>query len=300
MELLQLKYFQTVARFESMTRAAAHHGVPQPSMSQTISRLERELGGIRLFDRMNNKLYLNENGRIFLEYVDKALMTLDNGVKAISTASDEIAGHVSLVVMENRRFILTCVSRFAEQYPHVTFSIFHDFSSTEDDHYDLCISSIRASHHMRTYKPFIQERIVLNVHEDHPLAHRDRISLRELSDEKFITMSSRSSLYAITFEQCRSNGFDPHVPFICDDPYFVRKYVAENMGIALAPSLSWAGRFRENTRLIPVDDPPILSTSYLMWNDQRYMSPAAHAFSKFLMQQAAALEGNLLAGDAQP
>lgn len=295
MELLQLRYFQTVARFESVTKAAHHHGIPQPAMSQTISKLERELGNVKLFDRINNRLYLNENGKKFLEYVDKALMTLDNGVKAVSTSSSEIAGHISLIVMENRRFILSCVSRFAEQYPRVTFSIFHDFSSAEGDHYDLCISAIRAAQHMHTYKPFIQERIVLNVHEDHPLAGSASISLRELSEEKFITMSSRSSLYAITFEQCRSNGFDPHVPFICDDPYFVRKYVAENMGIALAPSLSWAGRFRSNTKLIPIEDPPIVSTSYLMWNDQRYMSPAVEAFSKFMMEEAAHLEGNLLA-----
>jgi len=67
------------------------------------------------------------------------------------------------------------------------------------------------------------------------------------------------------------------------------------MGIALAPSLSWAGRFRSNTKLIPIEDPPIVSTSYLMWNDQRYMSPAAEAFSEFMMQEAAHLEGNLLA-----
>ena len=85
MELLQLRYFQTVARFESVTKAAHHHGVPQPSMSQTISKLERELGNVKLFDRINNRLYLNENGKRFLEYVDKALMTLDNGVRNMMT-----------------------------------------------------------------------------------------------------------------------------------------------------------------------------------------------------------------------
>ena len=295
MELLQLRYFQTVARLESMTKAAHHYGIPQPSMSQTIAKLERELGNIKLFDRVNNRLYLNENGKKFLEYVDRALMTLDHGVKAVSASADEIASHISLVVMENRRFILSCVSRFAERYPHVTFSIYHDLPSAEGDHYNLCISSIRAARHMHAYQPFIQERIVLNVHENHPLACRPSVSLRELSKEKFITMSSRSSLHAITFEQCRANGFDPHVPFICDDPYFVRKYVSENMGVALAPSLSWAGRFRSNTKLIPIDDPPIVSTSYLMWNDQCYMSPTVETFSRFILEVAAQLEGNLLA-----
>ena len=57
MELLQLRYFQTVAKMESITRAAKHYMIPQSSMSQTIKRLETELGDIKLFDRRNGRLY---------------------------------------------------------------------------------------------------------------------------------------------------------------------------------------------------------------------------------------------------
>ena len=45
MELLQLRYFVTVARCGSITKAATQHNIPQPSMSQTIARLEADLGG---------------------------------------------------------------------------------------------------------------------------------------------------------------------------------------------------------------------------------------------------------------
>ena len=76
MELLQLRYFQTVARLESITLAAEHHLVPQSSMSQTIRRLENDLGGIKLFDRKNGRIYLNEQGRTFLNYVDATLASL--------------------------------------------------------------------------------------------------------------------------------------------------------------------------------------------------------------------------------
>ena len=41
MELLQLKYFQTVARLEHMTKAAEELHIAQPSLSKTIARLER-------------------------------------------------------------------------------------------------------------------------------------------------------------------------------------------------------------------------------------------------------------------
>ena len=81
--------------------------------------------------------------------------------------------------------------------------------------------------------------------------------------------------------------------YICDDPYFVRKYISENMGIALAPALSWAGRFRENTKVVPLNDGGT-TTSYLLWDENRYLSPTCAMFRDFLVSCARRLDGNLL------
>ena len=118
--------------------------------------------------------------------------------------------------------------------------------------------------------------------------------IEALKDEKFITMPSRSSLYDITYTNCRACGFEPRVQFICDDPYFVRKYISENMGIALSPAVSWSERFRANTVIVPIDNPPIHTTTYLLWDENKYMSPAVRKFMQFVIEQAKSLEGNLL------
>lgn len=294
MELLQLKYFLTVAKMESVTRAAAHHRIPQPAMSQTIARLEKELGGVRLFDRKNNRIYLNENGRLFQSYVENALLELENGVQAMRSKGENVSGSIRILALEGRRFCFDCVSHFAEAYPHISFSISHDYSGESGSEYDLCISTVRAHGQMQASAPLICEPLVLAVHETHPLADQPAIRLSDLRDEKFITMSPRSTLYALTYEHCRSAGFEPHIPFICDDPYYIRKYVSENMGISLAPAISWAGRFRSNTKLIPVSDPPLQMTSYLLWDDKRYLSSAVRTFRDYMLSQAALIEGNLI------
>lgn len=294
MELLQLRYFVTVAKMESITKAANFHGIPQPAMSQTIARLEADLGGVRLFDRKNSRIYLNETGKRFLSRVEYALHSLDNGIAELNTTANEISGEIHLLVMENRRFILNCVSRFYEKYPNVTFFVSHDFYSDRNTEYDLCISCLRTHHHMKCSVPLVRESIVLAVHESNPLAKRTWVSLTELKDEKFITMPSRSSLYDITYNNCRACGFEPHVQFICDDPYFVRKYISENMGVALSPAVSWSDRFRANTVIVPIDNPPIHTTSYLVWDENRYLTPAVSAFKAFVIEQAKTLDGNLL------
>ncbi len=73
MELLQLKYFQTVARLEHMTKAAEELHIAQPSLSKTIARLEKDLG-VPLFDRQGRQITLNSFGKVFLKRVERIFM----------------------------------------------------------------------------------------------------------------------------------------------------------------------------------------------------------------------------------
>ena len=86
MELQQLRYFRTAAQMENISRAARYHRIPQPSMSKIISALERELG-MPLFEREGNRLHLNQQGRLFLREVDKALLTIDGALSDLSDIS---------------------------------------------------------------------------------------------------------------------------------------------------------------------------------------------------------------------
>ncbi len=294
MELLQLRYFATVAKMQSITKAANYYGIPQPAMSQTIARLEADLGGIRLFDRKNGRIYLNESGKRFLSRVEYALHSLDEGIAELNTQTEAVSGEIHILVLENRRFILNCVTQFSKKHPNVTFFSSHDFYSDRNTEYDFCVSCMQTHHQMKQSVPLVKESVVLAVHESNPLAKRSWVSLPELKDEKFITMPSRSSLYNITYNYCRACGFEPRVQFICDDPYFVRKYVSENMGIALSPEVSWSERFRANTVIVPIENPPIHTMTYLLWDENRYLSPAAKKFMEFVIEQAKCLEGNLL------
>lgn len=287
MELLQLRYFQKVAELENVTKAAKYFGVPQPSMSQAVSRLERDLN-VKLFERRNGKLLLNDKGRAFLVYVERTLQDLDNGIAAVTGDAEKISGPVSIKIMENHRFVLTCIPKFARMYPEVSISVSHGYYEDQDVSYDLCISSKPSYKRMTACAPLIRERVVLAVHEAHPFARRKCVDIAELQGQKLISLPAQSALHALTIQRCRERGFDPRIPIVCDDPYFIRKYVSENMGIALAPSISWKGRFRENTVLVELASPEIYISSYLIWDDSHYNAPAVNRFREFLLAEAKA------------
>ena len=124
MELLQLRYFLTVARTLNISHAAKHHMIPQPAMSKTISRLERELG-TPLFHRYKNRLSLTDEGKAFYLSVSTSLNGIDSAVQQINQADAPLHGELKILVRQHRGTIVDCIMAFKKQHPQVSFRIFY-------------------------------------------------------------------------------------------------------------------------------------------------------------------------------
>src|SRR5476651_870591 len=83
MELSQLRYVLAVAETGNFTRAAARSNIAQPSLSQQIIKLEKELGH-KLFHRLGRKAVLTEAGTAFLERARRILFEVENAAKELS------------------------------------------------------------------------------------------------------------------------------------------------------------------------------------------------------------------------
>ena len=114
MELLQLRYFLTVARMLNISRAAEYHMIPQPAMSQTISRLEKELG-TPLFDRYKNKLTLTRQGQEFFRSVSTSISELDSAIQGVNNFDGDLSGELTLLVQNHRDSIIDCIIEFRKK-----------------------------------------------------------------------------------------------------------------------------------------------------------------------------------------
>lgn len=285
MELLQLRYFILAARLENITKAAGILHIPQPALSSTIKRLEGELGR-PLFDRRGNRLSLNEAGRRYLQKVESALCLLDEANQEIAQYdSRTLSGTVALQILTNRRFVTECVGRFYQRHPDVLFRIAHQ---PVDDPFDLYIMDAGTVCAPLLAEPLIEETLMLAVRRDHPLAGRESVALEELGGETFITMPRDHSLTRLTAQSCLEAGFYPCVAITCDDPQYIRKYVADGLGVALVPSFSWQGLFDEHIALIALRT-PILRRSVVAWNPRRCQSKAAAVFRSYLTESIQAI-----------
>ena len=133
MELLQLRYFATVARMENISHAAAYHMIPQPAMSKTISKLERELGAA-LFDRTKNRISLTPEGEILFQGVQAALLHLDNALEAVQEEkkSTSLKGTVKCLLLQHRYNMVDCIAAFKRLNPEVRFLLYQNPKEATD------------------------------------------------------------------------------------------------------------------------------------------------------------------------
>lgn len=292
MELLQLKYFQTVARLEHMSRAAEQLRIPQPSLSKTISLLEKDLG-VLLFDRRGKYIFLNQYGRAFLRRVDQALAALEDGKHELNDLSGKTFGDVKLAVLAASNILPDLLSSFRKQYPHINFNLIQHFSnSIARLDFDLCISSSPVKLNDIDIISLITEEIFLAVPIEHPLAKRNSINLIEVANDDFISLRRGKKLREITDTFCNYAGFTPHVIFESDDPATVRGLIRAGQGVAFIPAVSWGGSEGSSMILLHIEEPVCERTISLTYKAERYLSKAARLFRQFTIDYFAKLAFN--------
>lgn len=114
MELLQLQYFRELARNGHLSRTAEALHIAQPSLSQTIKRLESEVG-IPLFDRVCNRIVLNDSGRIFLKYTDQIFAALDHAALELEEIQGREEKTVTLYICSASMFLPEIVGSSSRQ-----------------------------------------------------------------------------------------------------------------------------------------------------------------------------------------
>lgn len=281
MELLWLKYFCDAAETENFSETARKFFVPPSNISQTIKKLEAELG-MSLFDRTKNKLTLSRGGKIYYEGIKKALMELDGAKNALCDSAGEISGEISLKVETNRRIVTDAIEKFGEIYDSVSFKIRH--GGGNDGDFDIIITDAELDEKKFKKIPLIKERLCLAVSEKNPLAAKEKIMLSDLSSEHFITMNEGSSMHSHVLSICQGAGFEPNISICTDDPFYIRKYVEMGLGIAIFPSFSWKGQFSGSVVLRDLGN--YTRTTYLYRPVGKYETRASALFEKILAESA--------------
>lgn len=288
MELQQLKYFKTVAQMGKISDAAQALFVSAPALSTSIARLERELC-MPLFDRTNNRIILNQQGQIFLRYVDRIFYDLDcakselrssvmlqhRHVCIASVASTQLVDVITAFSEEHPGFTLQCTSLNRSKLRDDGFTAQHSFLLASDED----IPQDYAQKLERVY--LCDDHPVVMVHPDHPAAKAGVADLNKLSNETIFMPFQNYSLYDRLVKIFDDNG----IPFPTGNAYshlVTQQMVAKGLGIAFATKLT--GRTPSlSLRYVPIKSAYQPWSMYLYWRKDHQFTEDEKIFRDFII-----------------
>ncbi|MEU6175033.1 LysR family transcriptional regulator [Streptantibioticus parmotrematis] len=242
MSLRQFEYALAVAEEGSVTAAAEALHVAQPSVSQQIRGLERELG-VELFARTPTGLVPTVVGRVFLREAQSAVNAARRARAAARAGADELVGELVVAVQMGfgTRQLPGALSALRRRFPRLEVTVFEEPSSAELERLgrrgalDLalmaaCERTPADAHHLG------DEEFVVVLGAGHPLLGADRVALRDLAREPWVRFDRDSALDGVLLEVLRENEMTPATAARVSQTATAVRWAAHGLGVTLVPA----------------------------------------------------------------
>ena len=124
------RVFYMVAKNKHMTKASEELHISQPAISQSIKKLEEQLGGT-LFLRSNKGMELTKEGEMFYEYVKGALELIHNAENEFTSFKDLSKGEIKIGCSTTltKLILMDTLKEFHKDYPNISINITNDLTN---------------------------------------------------------------------------------------------------------------------------------------------------------------------------
>ncbi|MDL2253159.1 LysR family transcriptional regulator [Ruminococcaceae bacterium OttesenSCG-928-I18] len=282
MQLLHLKYFRTVARHNSMSRAAEELFLSQPALSKAISGLEDELG-VKLFDRVGRSVSLNEAGLLFYERILPILTSIGEAVAEAQAIHARTTSEIRLLISAANYLSNWLYQSFNARYEHLKLLI-NSYSMADDRDVaksDFHLFASPDSYDNMESLPLMEEPLVLAMGKQHPLAGKDIIRLRDTRGYLYQCLPTNENLRTNLIHFCNKAGFQPKIGFSTEDSFTFFDVLSSHNYIAMVPGITAAGILNRSMILKPIEEPYCSRTIYLGWNAKRNLTDQDRQFIDF-------------------
>jgi DNA-binding transcriptional LysR family regulator len=242
MDLRELRYLVAVADEGSVTAAAAACHVAQPSLSQAVKKLERELG-TELLHRVGRGVVLTAAGEVVVASARDLLRGSDAIRDRVAAVRGVLAGRLDLVGLPTLAVdpLAGLVGAFRARHPAVSLRL-HQPESPHD-----LLDLVRAGRcelgltELGQPSPGLR-RIALGHQEllavlppDHDM-DATTLSLERLADLPLVTSAPGTSTRRLIDEALATIDRVPHVVVECDQREAIAPLVLAGAGVAVLPT----------------------------------------------------------------
>lgn len=281
MEMHQLRYFVKVAEHENFTRAAESCGVSQPSLSQQISKLERELGQ-PLFERLSRKVALTDSGKILLEHATQVLSLVEEAKIRIHDAAEIGKGRVTIASIPTiAPYLLPKVlGDFTQHFPNAYVEVDEDVTDEAirkclAGDIDVLILAMPFDEDSLRVEPLFEEELFVVLPKNHPLAAKEKLAVKEVETEQFVLLNEAHCLSENVLSFCHQRSFLPTVSCRGSQLQTIQELVSLGRGVSMIPAMA-KELDKSKTRVYrSVAGKPPTRKIVMAWNKNRFQSQLA-------------------------
>ncbi len=283
MEIRVLRYFLTVVREESITKAAEVLHITQPTLSRQLSQMEEEIG-VRLFDRGSRRITLTNEGLLLRRRAEEILQLVDKTEKELLEQEEQIDGKITIGCGEIASVgqLPPLISAFHERHPLVTFDLYTATADHVKEQMDRGLVDIGLLLEPIDIEKYdfirldIQERWVVLMRPDDPLAEKEKITAGELAKHPLILP------HRLKVQGELASWFGDHygrLQVLFTSNLSTNAAMMVSQGLAYAIVIEGAVPFWDQAKIAhrPLF-PNLTATSVLAWKRGQPFSPAATRF----------------------
>jgi DNA-binding transcriptional LysR family regulator len=286
MDLSQLEVFLAVAREGRFSRAAEKLFRTQSAVSQTIHKLEVEVGE-PLLDRSSRDGMLTDAGHVLQEYAERMLNLRTNAQEALVELRSLHKGKLAIAANEfTALYLLPVLAEYRRLHPMIRITVHRELGSRIPDD----VMQHNSELGVLTYDPHEKHLCSTVVYEDelifvvppsHPLAGARQVSIRQLGAESFV-----AHIVPSPYREKVIQAFKRHkTPLLMDIELptlqAIKRFVAMGNGVAFLPEISVENELTRGELVrIPVRELRLHRKLRLIYRKSAKLSHAARAFLK--------------------
>jgi LysR family hydrogen peroxide-inducible transcriptional activator len=244
MEIHQLRYVCAIADTGNFSRAAERCQVAQPSLSQQVLKLEKDLGA-KLFDRLGRSVRLTEAGRAFIPHARAILEQMEAARSSVADKDADLRGSIAVGVIPTVSPYLmpSYTAAFAKKYPDAKLRIVEETTSVlveslRDLSIDVAILALPLRHKDLELFPIRTEPLFAVLRKGHPRASATSLTLKELRGESFVMLRDGHCFRDLSIATCARARITPNIAFESGQFSSLLGMVAAGVGVSLIPEMA--------------------------------------------------------------
>jgi DNA-binding transcriptional LysR family regulator len=292
MDINQFEVLSVVARERSFSRAAEVLNRTQPAISQSIRRLEQEVGE-KLFDRSSKDGTLTLAGEILVDYAKQMLNLRQTAHDAIREMRDLQHGKVTISANEHTVFyLLPVIEEFRKLHPQIKIEVQRGVASRIPKEIiarevELGIISFKPNDSSVVSNSISTDELTLIVSPKHFLANKTSVSIKELGEEIFIAHNAPSPYRQKVIESFEKHRTKLNISIELPSLEAIKRLVENGVGVALVPKLTARREIANNQlKALSVREIKLERKLNIIYRRNSVLSHAAKVFLKLAKEMS--------------